>query len=173
MGNSQSKQLWKMYSIEMSLSTAAYMLLYYYIVKKSFRKGLPPKVALSLTTNVGSTINAILASLFWIFYFIDKRWKEPIKGDGKITAHLYCVMTSYFMVDAFLFIYFYLKYPSKIVPRHYLMLLHQFIALSPMFVLGIPDPIYCWNPLSIIPVTELSTIFLNIQLFANYFGHSN
>eukprot|EP01084_Bolivina_argentea_P154242 268908_1 len=173
MGNQHSKELWKMYSIEIGVETTLFMSLYGYLIKQTFKRQLTPKQCLYFTTNVGSTINALISTALSIFFFIDKRWEQPTVGPGKITAHLWCMMTSYFISDALLFIAFYCKYSSATVPRRWLILLHQLISLSPMFLLGIPDPIYCWNPLSILPLTELSTIFLNMQWFFKHYKQKN
>eukprot|EP01084_Bolivina_argentea_P140694 247292_1 len=173
MGNFQSKQsqdLWRTYLIEIGAGTMSYALLYCYIVWKSYKKGLSPKDCLSLTTNIGSTVNGVFGTVASLWFFIDKKWKEPVTGNPGSTGHIMSFITSYFVADMALPILFYLKYSSQIVPRRYSVIFHHIIMGSMMFLINYPEPYYGWIILAICPTLgELSTVFLNAQWFGKFF----
>eukprot|EP01084_Bolivina_argentea_P071393 129829_1 len=171
MTNAQSKEYWTMYSSEIFVGTVLYGLLYFCIGWKARKHNLLPNDCLQFSSNVGSTINAILVVLFSIFWFIHKRWKEKVVSNPRMNGHQWCFLTSYMIADALLLLLHYLRYPANVISRRYMLILHHIVAGGMMFLVEYPNPFYCWNATSIVLIGELSTIFLNLQWFAMYFGN--
>eukprot|EP01084_Bolivina_argentea_P033302 61618_1 len=85
---------------------------------------------------------------------------------------VYVFFAAYMIVDMILHLYFYCKYPAKLVRRRYDTLIHHLCAALPLFLFEIPDPLYAWAPINCIIGIEISTIFLNLQWFLRYFEHT-
>eukprot|EP01084_Bolivina_argentea_P158023 275316_1 len=173
MWDQHSKKFWTVYFAEILIGSCFYGLLYFIIYMGSaFKKDSSPKHCLSVATNIASTINSFLMVAFFMFFFIDKRWGNPIKDQPKAAGHAYAFFTSYMLMDLLLHIIMYSKYPNTIIPRRYLIIIHHVLSSSLIFLIAFPDPYYGWSPLNCAIGAEVTTIFLNFQWFAAYFKNS-
>eukprot|EP01083_Nonionella_stella_P036027 98295_1 len=163
---------WTIYIYEMITGVAIYTLIYSLTIIQAHKHTLSPKHCLSFAMNIGGILNGILAVIASIYFVIDKRWNEIIIGYPRTTGHIYCYITAFFIVDTVFPIVFYLKYPQKTVPRRYDMIVHHILSMLPLFLVEIPDPIYAWNILSLIPLTEITSVMLCAQWIARHFEHT-
>eukprot|EP01084_Bolivina_argentea_P231433 390304_1 len=124
-----------------------------------------------------STINAIIAtfvSLFGLFhndYF--KKLYLNLNGTNHpgIPFYVYAQMSGYMIIDSLTETILYCWYKNSQRFRFkydWGSMLHHILVLATCFTF-IPHPIYYWFMISLWPIIEMSTIFLNINKLARYY----
>ena len=161
-----SKAVWQGYGIEMGLVCVFYIILYIILVYKCFEHEMETKYVLYFTNNVGSTIHSIFMVFFFIFFFINQRYKSGLLSKPGMAGHAWVWWDSYMIIDLLLHIIFFAKYSSKELPKRPDLLIHHSVMIIPLFAIQYPDPIYGWPPLHALIGAEISTIFLNLKWFA-------
>eukprot|EP01084_Bolivina_argentea_P272617 464222_1 len=174
MANAYSKE-WFLASIVAAGSLVSYSAIFRIIYQRSVSQ-LSPQESKIISSCIISTIHAIVCSLCGIIgVFYHKYWKTiNEENEPGIPFYIFSQVAGYMIADAFAEIIIYLQYKNHAKFNFKLdwkIIVHHIVALLPL-LLQIPKPVYYWFVISLFPLMEISTIFLNVQQMGKYFKFS-
>eukprot|EP01084_Bolivina_argentea_P026305 48894_1 len=152
--------------------TFTYLFIFWLLYYHNYKHNIKPKDRLLISSNTISMIHCFVVIFGAIFAFIhDKLYmiENMIVSENGILAYIWIgCWNSYMFADIIGHTMLYLYYDSKTIKRRYDIIFHHIIAYILVPIMAIPTPIYGWFILVWPPMTEVSSIFLNLQWFGKY-----
>ena len=176
---------WNQWMFHFCVGCVVYFVLFFQIFFKMMQKSLQHKhfknvesQALSYSTNVISTINAIIIVIAISTIFHYQLWKDDnpvILERNKIpwtVFYVWSYIASYMITDTICHVIVIFVYYQQIGSLKLDIIGHHLFSIAMFILPQYPKPVYFWLWYNIGFFYEVPTIFLNLKWFAKYYHQS-
>eukprot|EP01083_Nonionella_stella_P126600 383263_1 len=173
--NRDYSQFWSDSVIFHIISTCVYLSIFWSSYLYHYELKATPKNCLLVSTNVISIVHSFISvSGASIAFFYDELYKieNMVISEPGLLAYVWVVWMSYMLADLISQHILYFYYDTKTIKRRYDIIAHHVVSYALCPIMNIPLPIYGWFILLWPPMTETSSIFLNLQWFGKYYEWS-
>eukprot|EP01084_Bolivina_argentea_P292750 503378_1 len=151
--------------------TFIYVCIFWMVYYFNYRHKIIPKDRLLISTNIISTIHCFVVVFGAVTaFFYDELYliENMMVSKNGLLAYVWVCWNSYMLADLISLFILYIFYDSTTIKPRYDIIIHHIISYAVFPLFEIPTPIYGWFIMIWPPITEVSSIFLNLQWFGSY-----